>query len=127
MWKLLSAIHKFFIHLLIGSGFVGAIYTTAWAGPMLGLARVGPMLGLARVGPMLGLARVGPMLGLARVGCGLVHLHLQPRPDLNLTLYVIIAPNASSVCFTSRLEPCFKWKITYNRMLSALSFIPDLS
>ena len=121
---------------MIGLGFVGAIYTTAWAGPMLGLARAGPMLGLARAGPMLGLARVGPMLGLARVGpmlglartgCGLVHLHLQPRPDLNQTFYVIIAPNASSVCFTSRLEPCFKWKITYNRVLSVLSFIPDLS
>ena len=34
--------------------------------------------------------------------CGLLHLHLRPGPDLSRTFDISIAPDAASVCCTSR-------------------------
>ena len=48
-------------------------------------------------------ARVGPMLDSAQAGLGLVHFLLLSGPDLNQKFHIIIAANASSICFTSRL------------------------
>ena len=48
-----------------------------------------------------------PTLGLTRAWRGMVHLHLQPGPDLNQKFRVTIAAKASYVrCYTSQLKFC---------------------
>ena len=54
------------------SGFIGAVYTSAWA---------------------------GLVLALAQAGCGLVHFHMQSGPDLNQKFDIIVIPNMSPVCW----------------------------
>ena len=46
------------------------------------------------------------MLSLAQTECRLVHWHLLSGPHLGQKFDVIIAANASSVCYTSRLKLC---------------------
>ena len=58
--------------------------------------------------------RAGPTLTSAWAGHRLVPLHLQSGPDLNQKFQVIIAPNMSSVCYTSRPWLCVPDGVPWN-------------
>ena len=63
------------------------------------------------------------LLSLAQVGHTLLHLHLPSGPDFNQKFDVIIDPNASPVCGTSRPQLCFaddRWRAVECELLSAL-------